>query len=67
MYVFNKRKMTELRVGNAILKEFVERDNQAAERAANAKATEKAAREAAAQKVTALLSRAISTDRLVII
>ncbi|KAF8655232.1 hypothetical protein AX16_003138 [Volvariella volvacea WC 439] len=50
-YVFNSRRMNELKIGAAILKEHILREDEKAERAARAKQEEKAAAEAAAAKV----------------
>ncbi|TDL29741.1 hypothetical protein BD410DRAFT_780223 [Rickenella mellea] len=49
LYVFNKRRMTELRVGTSILKEFFEKETERRKRALVSGAAEKAARESAAR------------------
>ncbi|EGO01926.1 hypothetical protein SERLA73DRAFT_132602 [Serpula lacrymans var. lacrymans S7.3] len=51
IYVFNPRKMAELRMGAAILREAVDLESQKQERAQRSKKEEKAAIEAAAQNV----------------
>ena len=50
-YVFNPRKMADLRIGAAILKDFVELEDKKREAAEQSKKAEKAAAEAAANKV----------------
>jgi len=51
LYIFSKRHETDLRVGNAILREFVNKEAEIEERARLAKENEKAAKEAAAERV----------------
>ncbi|KAG5722273.1 hypothetical protein E4T56_gene10012 [Termitomyces sp. T112] len=50
-YTFNSRHMDDLRTGTAILKEFVDLENQRAERAARSKVDQKAVAAALAQQV----------------
>lgn len=50
-YVFNPRKMTDLRIGCAILKEFFERETEKEIRLARAKREEKAVAAAAVANV----------------
>ncbi|KAF8897564.1 hypothetical protein BD779DRAFT_1491522 [Infundibulicybe gibba] len=50
-YAFNSRKMNDLRIGAAILKEFIDLETEKMERATRSKKEEKAVAEAAAYKV----------------
>ncbi|KAG6844913.1 hypothetical protein H0H87_002612 [Tephrocybe sp. NHM501043] len=52
-YTFNPRRMEDLRTGTAILKEFVDLENERAERAARSKVDQKAVAAAVAQQVSA--------------
>ncbi len=51
-YVFNKRRMNDLKVGAAMIKEALDRELPKEERAAHKRAEEKAAHEAAVAKVS---------------
>lgn len=50
-YTFNQRHMEDLRIGNSILKDYIDLETEKEERAARAKKNEKASIEAAAKKV----------------
>ena len=50
-YVFNKRRMNDLKIGAAIIKEALDRELPKEEQAARKRAEEKAAHEAAVAKV----------------
>jgi len=50
-YTFNQRHMEDLRIGNNILKEYIDLETEKQERAARSKKNEKASIEAAAEKV----------------
>jgi len=50
-YTFNQRHMEDLRIGNSILKDYVDLETEKQERIAQAKKNEKASIEAAAEKV----------------
>lgn len=51
-YVFNKRRLNDLKIGAAIIKEALDRELPKEEKAARKRAEEKAAHEAAVAKVT---------------
>lgn len=51
LYVFNPRKMSDLRMGAAILKETIDLENEKQDRAERSKKEEKSAAEAVANKV----------------
>jgi hypothetical protein len=64
-YTFNSRRVEDLRLGAAILKEFVDLENEKAERAARSKVDQKAVTEAITQQVGVVLSNSVNILLLV--
>jgi hypothetical protein len=50
-YTFNPRRINDLQIGTAVLKEFMDLENERAERAARSKVDQKALREAITNQV----------------
>jgi hypothetical protein len=60
-YTFNSRRIEDLRLGAAILKEFVDLENEKAERAARSKVDQKAVAEAITQQVSVVFSSSVTS------
>lgn len=61
-YTFNPRRVEDLRLGTTILKEFVDLENEKAERAARSKVDQKAVTEAITNQVGEVLCRSVTSS-----